>query len=113
MSWVFRDPATRPDRLERLFGVLMRHVWLPRGECLTTDDLDGAALWLAPGAGTCRWRRRPGVLPRTARAGRARDTADAARHDITEARHPRSPDTGTWPCWAWTPRRRAGASGRT
>ena len=40
--------------------MLLARVWLPRGECLTTDDLDGAALWLGPGAGTCRWPRRPG-----------------------------------------------------
>jgi ribosomal protein S18 acetylase RimI-like enzyme len=49
MSWTFRDPSTRTRKLERGFGQYLRHIWLPRGECWTTENLDGAALWLPPG----------------------------------------------------------------
>ena len=63
MSWTFRDPDTRPVKLERGFGDYLRHIWLPRGECWTTDRLDGAALWMPPAAGRCRGRCNCGCSP--------------------------------------------------
>jgi ribosomal protein S18 acetylase RimI-like enzyme len=49
MSFTFRNDSTRAAKLERGFGNYLRHIWLPRGECWTTERLDGAALWLPPG----------------------------------------------------------------
>jgi GNAT superfamily N-acetyltransferase len=48
MSWIFRDDAARTARLERAFGLYLRKIWLPEGECYATDQLFGAALWLPP-----------------------------------------------------------------
>lgn len=45
MSWVFRDAATRVDRLTALFTLALVGVFLPNGEVFTTTDLGGAALW--------------------------------------------------------------------
>jgi ribosomal protein S18 acetylase RimI-like enzyme len=92
MSWVFRDAATRPDRLRNLFGLLLRRVWLPRGECLTTTSLDGAALWLGPG----RWHLpvsvQAGLLPRAAGVA-GRETPRMLRGMvITESKHPATPE---------------------
>jgi ribosomal protein S18 acetylase RimI-like enzyme len=49
MSYVFRYDADRAARLERAFGLFLRRIWLPEGECYTTDRLIGGALWLPPG----------------------------------------------------------------
>jgi len=92
MSWVFRDPATRPDRLERLFAVLLARIWLPRGECLTTDGLDGAALWLGPGRWHLPLAAQAAVLPRAARAAGRQTPRMLRGMAITEARHPRTPE---------------------
>jgi ribosomal protein S18 acetylase RimI-like enzyme len=48
MSWVFRDDSQRLARLERAFTLFLRRIWLPEGECYTTDPLLGGALWLPP-----------------------------------------------------------------
>ena len=54
-SWLFRDDARRLRQLERGFALFIRRLYLPAGECLTTDDAAGGALWLPPG----RWRAGP------------------------------------------------------
>ena len=48
MSWVFRDDSRRLAVLERAFALFLRRIWLPEGECYTTNRLLGAALWLPP-----------------------------------------------------------------
>lgn len=45
LAWVFRDGATRVDRLTALFGMALVGVFLPHGEVYATRDLAGAALW--------------------------------------------------------------------
>jgi ribosomal protein S18 acetylase RimI-like enzyme len=56
MSWVFRDPATRVERLHTLFSGALTNLFLPLGEVCTTTGGDGAvagvAVWQHPG----RWR---------------------------------------------------------
>lgn len=41
-------PRARPKRLERYFAWQIEHVFLPKGEGWTTDDLAGASLWVPP-----------------------------------------------------------------
>ena len=91
MSWTFRNPATRPHKLERGFADYMRHIWLPRGECWTTERLDGAALWAAPGKwevpGRIQLRLLPGVLA-SARLELPRLMRYLA---LVESKHPHEP----------------------
>jgi ribosomal protein S18 acetylase RimI-like enzyme len=47
--WVFPDDQRRKILLERVFKFYMQKLWFRHGECLTTDDYSGAALWLPPG----------------------------------------------------------------
>lgn len=65
-SWVYPDDSRRMRRLERGFDLYLRKLWLPLGECLTTDRLTGAALWVPPDG----WHAGPltqlRVLPGTA-----------------------------------------------
>jgi ribosomal protein S18 acetylase RimI-like enzyme len=48
-SWVYRDDSRRMRQLERGFDVFLRRVYLPLGECYTTDSPVGGALWMPPG----------------------------------------------------------------
>lgn len=52
MSWVFRDPETRVDRLRVLFSGALTELFLPAGHLWTTTEVAGAAVWQPPG----QWR---------------------------------------------------------
>jgi ribosomal protein S18 acetylase RimI-like enzyme len=60
MSWVFRDPATRPDRLATLYGGALRELFFPAGHVWTTTDVGGAAVWQPAG----QWRTPDEVVAR-------------------------------------------------
>ncbi len=47
-EYLFPNRRTHARRLERYFRWQFRHVFFPRGECWTSDDLSGAALWIPP-----------------------------------------------------------------
>ncbi len=90
-SWTYRDPASRPGKIERGFVPLLRHLWLPRGECWTTDDLAGAALWLPPGTWetplSIQLRLMPSVL-----ANARLETPRLMRYlAVVEGKHPHEP----------------------
>ncbi|MGH9299154.1 MAG: GNAT family N-acetyltransferase [Acidimicrobiales bacterium] len=53
--YLFPRDGSRVSRLERYFTWQLGHVFLPKGEAWTTDDLAGASLWMPP-------RRRPPTL---------------------------------------------------
>ena len=90
-SWTFRDDSTREGKLQRSFTDYLRHIWLPRGECWTTDALDGAALWLPPG----RWEIPVGVQLRLAPKVLATARLEVVRLmrflNLVEQRHPHEP----------------------
>ena len=92
MSWVFRDPASRPAHLERLFALLLARVWLPRGECVTTAALDGAALWLGPGRWHLPLAEQARLLPRAARVAGRHTPRMLRGMALTESRHPATPE---------------------
>lgn len=48
MSWLFPRDHERHSRLERMFGMFLRRIWLRHAECYTTDRVFGGALWLPP-----------------------------------------------------------------
>ncbi len=52
MSWVFRDPDHRVDRLTAMFGVALEELFFPRGELYTTEDVAAVSIWEPPGG----WR---------------------------------------------------------
>jgi ribosomal protein S18 acetylase RimI-like enzyme len=60
MSWVFRDEATRRDRLATVFGGGLREAFLPAGHVWTTTDQAGVAVWMPPG----QWRTPDEVVER-------------------------------------------------
>ncbi len=47
--WVFPDDQRRKILMEKALYFYLRKLWYRHGECLTTDDYSGAALWVPPG----------------------------------------------------------------
>ena len=91
MSWTFRDPATRPRKLELGFGDYLRHIWLPRGECWTTRELGGAALWLPPGGWEIPMRVQLRLLPGMLAHARLETLRLLRFFSLVEAKHPHEP----------------------
>ena len=91
MSWTFRDPSTRPRKLERGFVDYMGHIWLPRGECWTTDGLDGGALWLPPGAWEVPLRVQLRLLPKVMATARLELPRLMRYLALVESKHPHEP----------------------
>ena len=48
-DWLLPDKKRRNAALQKGMGHVMREVYLPNGGVLTTDQLDGVALWAKPG----------------------------------------------------------------
>ncbi len=91
MGWAYRNERTRLERLSRGFAGYLKLMWLPHGECVTTDGLAGAALWMPPGAWNLPAATRLRLLPRVVATART----DAARvlrfYAIAEKKHPHEP----------------------
>jgi len=102
-SWCFPD-SRRLKRLRRGFNLYLRTIYLPLGECYTTDRVIGGALWVPP----YRWRLRrwqqlrmlPGMI-----AANGRDLPMLMRViSVVESKHPREthyylPFLGVLPEW--------------
>ena len=69
----------------------MTPIWLPQGECWTTERLDGAALWLPPGAWEVPMRVQLRLLPKVLTNARL-ETPRLMRYlALVESKHPTSP----------------------
>lgn len=89
--WVIPDDACRKQRLEKLFHLWMRTLWLAQGECLTTVDHAGAAMWIPPGGWETPVLQQLLLLPGMAlRAGRFTGRLLRAINGL-ESRHPHTP----------------------
>ena len=90
--WMMPRDERRFEQLERSFEIGLRGVYMPNGDCWTTDGVAGAALWLPPG----RWRipagRQLRLLPAIARVY-GRDFGRALRgFALMERQHPHEED---------------------
>jgi ribosomal protein S18 acetylase RimI-like enzyme len=91
MSWVVPRDSRRKKRLLAGFGLFLRRIWLPQGECYTTDRLAGGSFWLPPGTWHIPVREQLRLLPATIRAF-GRDFSRLARIlAAVDAKHPRAP----------------------
>ena len=88
--YIFPAERTHLARLDRYFRWQLQHVFLPKGEAWTTDDLAGASLWMPPVA------QQVGVVQALGQLGAVvrilgRSTGRALRLlELLEARHPRA-----------------------
>jgi ribosomal protein S18 acetylase RimI-like enzyme len=89
-SFLFPDRGTRPARLHRFFELQLTENYLRRGVVYVTEDLDGAGLWMPPGAPAPTTRERFLHAAFSFRLGERRQSA----HRLTtllEHKHPREP----------------------
>jgi len=54
MAYLFRDAASRPVKLPKVFRLLLK-LGLPHGGCLVTSGCEAAALWRPPGHWDISW----------------------------------------------------------
>lgn len=87
----FPGDSRRTVRLARGFELFLRRVYLRHGQCFTTADLTGGALWLPPGEWKLDRLETLRLLPRMARVyGRDLRRLLGAL-DFLEHRHPEDP----------------------
>jgi GNAT superfamily N-acetyltransferase len=90
-EWCLADESRRMRRLERVFELFLRRVYLAHDECYTPDGLAGGAFWLPPG----KWKL--GVLSDLRLIARLAPIAGSATPRILrvlsfiEAQHPHEP----------------------
>lgn len=90
-SWTFRDASTREGKLQRGFSDYLRHIWFPRGECWTTENLDGAALWLPPGRWEIPIRIQLRLMPNVLATARLEVARLMRFLYLVESKHPHEP----------------------
>jgi ribosomal protein S18 acetylase RimI-like enzyme len=90
-SWTFRDDATREGKLQRGFTDYLRHIWFPRGECWTTENLDGGALWLPPGRWEIPIRIQLRLMPSVLATARLEVVRLMRFLNLVESKHPHEP----------------------
>lgn len=87
--WLFPDDSRRMHQLERGFGLFTEVLYLPGGECLTTERVAGGALWLPPGSWQAGLMAQLRVLGGLAPVLR-RDLPRFLRYSrLLESKHPR------------------------
>ena len=89
--WTFQDAERRTILVERIFHFFLRKLWFRHGECLTTDNHSGVAIWLPPGGSEVRPVQQilllPGMAMRVGRSlGRLLQAMEAA-----DLNHPKEP----------------------
>jgi ribosomal protein S18 acetylase RimI-like enzyme len=90
-SWCFPDDARRARILERGYEFLLRRIWLPAGECLTTDRLIGTAGWLPPGGWRVPLWRQLALMPNAIRIAGRWAPRFLRLNFLLESKHAREP----------------------
>lgn len=92
--WIIQEERRRLQRLERLFALSTRRIWLPENEGYTHDQLVGAALWMPPGTWHIGLITQLRLMPATIGALRGDSGRLLRALTFIERKHPRSP--GHW-----------------
>jgi GNAT superfamily N-acetyltransferase len=88
-TWLLQEDSRRMRQLERGFALLIRGLYLPAGDCYTTEHVAGGALWVPPGGGQAPLVTQLRVLAGVARIC-GRGFPRFLRYSrLLEAKHPR------------------------
>ena len=103
VEYVFPNSRTRHKTLRRFFAFQLRHTFIPRGECYTTEGLHGGCLWMPPNPVGPGMRELLQLVPLVAIL-KTRLPATLRMLTLMEAHHPRTPhyylgSIGTDPPW--------------
>ena len=91
MSWLLPRESMRAERAARWFGLQMERFVLRHGECYTTEEVAGAALWTPPGAWRVGLLDQAKVLPQLIGIFGARLPAGFRAFNFIERHHPDLP----------------------
>ena len=83
------DP--RPGKLQRGFTDYLRHIWLPRGECWTTEASTAPRCGCRPDAGRCRSACSCGCSPACSPTARLEAVRLMRYLTLVEGKHPHKP----------------------
>lgn len=105
MGWMVPRDARRLRRLERIFALTLRRVWLPEDECYVTGPAIGAAAWMPPGTWKLSMPAQLRMLPGSVHAVRGDFPRMAKLDSFIDERHPAEPAhwylnaMGVTPAW--------------
>jgi GNAT superfamily N-acetyltransferase len=89
--WCTPDESRRAARLERLFELFLKRVYLRHDECYTTAELSGGAFWLPPGTWRLSALEQCHLVVRMARITGRSTWRILQVMNFIEARHPHRP----------------------
>ena len=91
MSWLLPDRSRRAERAARWFELQMERFVLKHGQCYTTEDAAGGAVWAPPGKWLVSVGDQAKVLPQLISIFGRRIPAGFRAFNHIEKRHPKAP----------------------
>jgi GNAT superfamily N-acetyltransferase len=91
MRWFLPDEERRVELARLMFDVMLRRLHLARGECYTTENVVGGALWVPPGSWRLSFFQQMTLLPSMLRVfGRGLGRVQGGLA-VMDSGHPRVP----------------------
>lgn len=102
-TWIYRDDGRRLARMDPLFRLYLRRIWLRHDECWVTEHDAGAAVWMPPGTSQLGTWEQLGLTPATVWSARGDAVRLLRLVGALDGAHPHEPDHWYLPFIGVTP----------